>query len=446
MITNYNTDAERALIGGLLINNNALDKIIEIVDAKMFYDLQLSKIFQCVTSLIDEHNRADILMVNEKLGDDIAPLFFLADIHQNTPSAANIVMYAKLVKKHFQKREAIRINNEVNQELCEEVIEDVQAIILDGAAKLEKLTEDHNDAENTLNANELSLLSINTMMQRQEGVETGLKTGYLDFDNKTNGLNPGNLVIVAGRPSMGKTLVATNIMQHVALNNHVLMFSLEMSKQELADRQIASLSGVELDKIIKGKLTDLDYDNVTAAAHKSGKMNLTVDFRGGLTIEQVRAKARMVNRKNKLGLIVVDYLQLMNTAKSMESKTVEVGHISKGLKALAKELNVPVIALSQLSRSVEQRTDKRPIMSDLRDSGSIEQDADVIVMVYREEYYNDNSRNKGIVELIIRKNRQGETGSVFLAFQGNCARISNLSHEWTYQEPVEYKKTGTHGF
>ena len=442
----YSPDSEISIIGGLLMDNSAYDRIVDIVRPCMFSDLRNAEIYKAITAILDENKPVDVVTLSDSIDRDIATLGDLVGIVQNVPSAANIKRYAEILKSKWQGRESIRIANESQDLLLESDSDAVEKVLLDHAAQLESLTENNSDSDMTLDNNQSMRLALNQIMKVQDGEEPGLLTGYPDLDVRLTGLKGGEVIIIAGRPAMGKTVLATNIMNNITDSNltpnnqYALMFSMEMSDKQMSARQLASFTGVELNSIITGRLEDQDYNRIERAAKT--QRNILIDYRPGLTVEQIRAKARRVNRKNKLGLIVIDYLQLMSTNKSGETRNAELSHITRCLKNIAKELDIPIIVLSQLSRKVEDRVNKTPMMSDLRDSGAIEQDADVILLMYREEYYNPESINKGVVQVNASKVRQGEPGNVYLAFRGSCMRIENLAHGWSYQQPEETKKAG----
>ena len=439
----HSPDSEISIIGGLLMDNSAYDRIVDIVRHCMFSNLRNAEIYKAITAILDENKPVDVVTLSDSIDRDIATLSDLVTIVQNTPSAANIKSYAKILKSKWQAREAIRIANENQELLLESESDEIEKTLLDHAAQLESLTQESSDDRTECN-NEIMKYGISRISSRQDGNLSGLKTGLTELDNRIKGFNEGDLIIIAGRPSMGKTATALSIVNNIALdfvnqNKWVLFFSMEMEKGGISDRQLSSQSGVALSSILSGELDDVEYNKLSKAAHT--QRNILTDFRGNLSVGQVRAKARMENKKHPIGLIVIDYLQLMKTGKA-ESQNIAIGEVTKELKALAKEMQVPVVVLSQLNRGVEQRSNKRPIMSDLRDSGSIEQDADMIFMLYRDEYYNPETMNKGVIEIITSKNRNGETGTDYLAFLGECVRIDDLAHGWSYQQSEEPKKAG----
>lgn len=439
----HSPDSEISIIGGLLMDNSAYDRIVDIVRPCMFSNLRNAEIYKAITAILDENKPVDVVTLSDSIDRDIATLSDLVTIVQNTPSAANIKSYAKILKSKWQAREAIRIANENQELLLESESDEIEKTLLDHAAQLESLTQESSDDRTECN-NEIMKYGISRISSRQDGNLSGLKTGLTELDNRIKGFNAGDLIIIAGRPSMGKTATALSIVNNIALdfvnqNKWVLFFSMEMEKGGISDRQLSSQSGVALSSILSGELDDAEYNKLSKAANT--QRNILTDFRGNLSVGQVRAKARRENKKHPIGLIVIDYLQLMKTGKA-ESQNIAIGEVTKELKALAKEMQVPVVVLSQLNRGVEQRSNKRPIMSDLRDSGSIEQDADMIFMLYRDEYYNPETMNKGVIEIITSKNRNGETGTDYLAFRGECVRIDDLAHGWSYQQSEEPKKAG----
>lgn len=436
----YHIESEQSVLGGLLLDPNAFERIDFLAEAD-FYREDHRLIFRHIALMLAERKPVDVVTVAESLvsagiDENQVGLVYLGALAANTPSAANIKRYAEVVSEKRGLRELMeasaRIAELANGETpisTAQRIDEAQAIVFALAERRAQLGNEE--------AEEIGSILVGVVSDIQErfdrgGQITGLPTGFVDLDEKTCGLQGGDLVIVAGRPSMGKTAFAINVAEHVAVREGkpALVFSMEMSKKQLGERSLASLGSIPMNAIRSGQ--GIDFDNLSFAIGKLHKSPLSIDDTPAMTVMQMRSRARKVSRKHGLSLIVVDYIQLASgdaaTVKNGSREQV-VSSVSRGLKALAKEFNVPVIALSQLSRKVEDRADKRPMLSDLRESGAIEQDADIIMMMYRDEYYNSASQEKGIAEIIIGKQRMGETGTVKLLFQGEFSRFRNLSSE-----------------
>lgn len=433
----HSVEAEQSVLGGLLINSAAWDEVADILSEEDFYRNEHKLIYRHITRLISRNDPVDILTVAESINstgklDTIGGLQYLGSLESGTPSAANIKHYAKIVKDKATERKILSASFEIGE----------LAFSGDSAQqKLEKISDLLNGlADNSkspiLRLSEAAAKAIQTLDDRfsNGGDIHGLKTGFIDFDHKTGGLHPGDLIILAGRPSMGKTAFATNIAENVALDgNPAMMFSLEMSDEQLATRSISSTGMIKLNTLRSAKMEDDDWHRITASLGKINEMPLFIDSNPMLSATQMHARARRIKRQHGLSLIVIDYLQLMS--EGGDNRNNELSNITRKLKLMAKDLHVPVICLSQLSRKVEERADKRPMMSDLRDSGAIEQDADLIVMMYREEYYNKETMNKGMAEANIVKQRMGEVGPVFLTFQGEYSKFSNFAGQYHRPEP-----------
>lgn len=451
----YNLESEQSVIGGLLIDPNAFDKI-DFLKESDFYTAAHQTIYRHIALMLAERKPVDVITLAEFMqsagADSDVGLAYLGELAHNTPSASNIRRYAEVVVEKRMLRDLVSVSDSIATLAHEDGVQSA-ADRIDAAAGMVFALADasaNDESEPELIGSILSSV-VEGIQQRFDngGAISGLSTGFEELDAKTAGLQGGDLVIVAGRPSMGKTTLAVNIAEHVAVNldKSVLVFSMEMGKKQLAERSIASIGSIEMNRIRTGQLTDDDFTRMSMAIGKMYQSKMTIDDRPALSIAQMRSRARRVRRKNNgLDLIVVDYIQLatadMLTRKG-GSREQEVSSISRGLKSLGKEFNCPVIALSQLSRKCEERADKRPMMSDLRESGAIEQDADIILMMYRDEYYNRDSMDKGIAEAIIGKQRMGETGVVPLAFLGHYSRFANLSHETlsSYWERISTPKS-----
>lgn len=440
-----NLEAEQYLLGGLMISPKSWDDISDRVDERDFFRAEHKLIFRHIGKLIEAGADVDVVTVAESVErtgklDKIGGLPYLGSIAQNTPSAANIKTYADIVRRKWKEREFMAMVVELQSTAESE--QPIQEKIEIAVSLLTALADDKKDEPERLS--EAASRAIETLDRRfsNGGDIHGLKTHLIDFDRKTGGLHAGDLVIVAGRPSAGKTAFVTNIGENVAIigGGAVLMFSLEMSSEQLATRAIASAGSVSLNVMRSAKLMDDDWGRLTNAVGKISDAKFFIDQNTGITASQMHSRARRIKRKHGLDLIIVDYLQLM--ADGGDTRNNELASITRKFKLMAKDLGVPVICLSQLSRKVEDRADKRPMMSDLRDSGAIEQDADVIVMMYREEYYNKDTPNKGMAEANIVKQRMGETGTVRLSFQGEYSRFGNFAGTYFEQE----KKQSRRGF
>ena len=422
-------EAEQSVLGGLLLDNRAYERIASELKPNDFYRNEHQTIYRTIAEMLDRGEPVDAVTVSEaleRLGQSEAcgGLAYLGDLAANTPSAANVLSYSKAVADRKARRDLIAAGQRL-AELAREPGNDAVTRTDKASAIVLALGEQRGSKE-PVPVSELMGSVLEALEQRIEagGAISGLSTGFSDLDKETTGLHPGNLVIVAGRPAMGKTTLGVNIAENVAMAGGVaLVFSLEMSAADLVERSMARAGSVNTQTLRKGKLTEDDWSRVTVALGKlNGKSLVIDDDPGTATVAQMRRKAVRLKRKHgRLDLIVVDYLQLMRGDGN--NRNEEIGGITRGLKLLARELNIPIILLSQLNRGVEDRTDKRPMMSDLRESGAIEQDADVILMAYRDDYYNESSPFKGFAEIIIRKQRMGPTGAVPLVFQGQYSRF-----------------------
>lgn len=429
-------EAEQSLLGGLLIDNQKWDEITDAVNNKDFYRLDHKLIFEAISGLQDNNQAADILTVQEwlkKTGnlEKVGGFVYLSALADNTPSVANIVTYAKIVRERAILRSLISAANTIaesayhpEQRSPRKILDNAEKLVLEiaeyqgrnraGFAELPALVDDTVSKIEELSASKETL--------------TGVSTGFADLDNMTSGLQRGDLVIIAGRPSMGKTSLALNIAEYVAVKKElpVAVFSMEMPSQQLVMRLLSSLSHINLSKIRAGRLNDDDWRRLGSAQGMLTKVSMYIDSSSNLTPLELRSRARRLFRKKRdIGLIIVDYIQLMESTEKTENRATEISYITRALKMLAMELDVPVIALSQLNRSVEQRPNKRPVMSDLRESGAIEQDADVIFFIYRDEVYNKNTEQTGVAEVIIGKQRNGPVGTIKLTFAGACTRFEN---------------------
>ena len=436
----HSIEAEQSVLGGLLLDNVAWDRIADLVTAGDFYRNDHRIIYQAIGRLLEASRPADVVTVFEALQsagkiEEAGGLTYLNALAQNTPSAANIRRYAEIVRDRSVLRRLVTAGDEIATTALSPQGRETRVILDEAEAKIFQIAEE--GARGRQGFVEMDRLLTQVVERIQELFErtnpsdvTGVPTGFTDLDSKTAGLQPGDLIIVAGRPSMGKTSLALNFGEHVALDQGlpVAVFSMEMGASQLALRLLSSVGRIDQQRLRTGRLLDADWPKLTEAIKKMHEAQLFIDETPALTAIDLRARARRLARTcGKLGLIVVDYLQLMSASSVGENRATEISEISRSLKALAKELAVPVVALSQLNRTVEQRTDKRPVMSDLRESGAIEQDADVILFIYRDEVYNPDTTDKGIAEVIIGKQRNGPIGRINLRFGGEFTRFDNLA-------------------
>lgn len=438
----HSVEAEQSVIGGLLLENEALDKVADILSPNDFYRHDHKTIYLHISKLVEHNKPADIVTVAESLENnaelsEVGGLAYLATLAQSTPTAANIRRYAEIVHERAVMRQLVAVGSGIAESAYLPNGRDAQQLLDEAEAKIFQIAEGGRKTSEGFTDIKVLLPQvadrIDMLFSRDNPSDvTGIPTGFADLDSMTSGLQPGDLVIVAGRPSMGKTAFAINIAENVALDTGlpVAIFSMEMPSTQLAMRMIGSVGRLDQHRMRTGKLEDEDWEKLTTALGKLNEAPVFIDEGSGLSSFDVRARARRLHRQcGKLGLIVLDYLQLMTApaGRQQENRATEISEISRSLKALAKELNVPLIAISQLNRSVDQRPDKRPVMSDLRESGAIEQDADIIMFVYRDEYYHPDSQDKGTAEIIIAKQRNGPIGRVRLTFLGQHTRFENFA-------------------
>jgi replicative DNA helicase len=436
----HSVEAEQSVLGGLLLENDALDKVADILTADDFYRHDHRLIYEHVSRLIEHSKPADIVTVAESLESTaqlagVGGIAYLGALAQNTPSAANIRRYAEIVRERAVMRKLVEIGTGIADSAFSPQGKDAAQLLDEAEAKIFEIAE--GGKRSTQGFIDIKTLlpqvadRIDQLFQRDNPSDvTGIPTGFKDLDSMTSGLQPGDLVIVAGRPSMGKTAFSLNMAENVALDSGlpVAVFSMEMGATQLAMRMIGSVGRLDQHRMRTGRLEDEDWVRLTTALGKLNDAPMFIDESAGLNALEVRARARRLHRQcGKLGLIVIDYLQLMSSTRQGENRATEISEISRALKSLAKELDVPVVALSQLNRGLEQRPNKRPVMSDLRESGAIEQDADVILFIYRDEVYNPDSPDKGTSEIIIGKQRNGPIGTVRLTFLGEHTRFENFA-------------------
>ena len=442
----HSVEAEQSVLGGLLLENHAWERIADLITEQDFYRHDHRLIYRHITRLLDASKPADVVTVSESLESSkelttVGGLAYLGALAQNTPSAANIRRYAEIVRDRAILRGLVEVGTSIADSAYSPMGRSASELLDQAEGKIFEIAEAGSRGKQGFMELQPLLTQvverIDMLFQRDNPSDiTGIPTGFTDLDQKTSGLQPGDLVIVAGRPSMGKTAFSLNIAEHVALESGlpVAVFSMEMAGTQLVMRLMGSVGKLDQHKVRTGRLQDDDWQRLTYAVGKLNDAPLYIDESAALTALELRARARRLHRQcGKLGLIVIDYIQLMSATRQGENRATEISEISRSLKALAKELDVPVIALSQLNRSLEQRPNKRPVMSDLRESGAIEQDADLILFIYRDEVYNPETPEKGISEIIIGKQRNGPIGTVRLAFLGEYTRFENLAHG-SYQD------------
>ncbi|WP_018692116.1 replicative DNA helicase [Algicola sagamiensis] len=436
----HSMEAEQSVIGGLMLDNQAWDRVAETVVSQDFYHRAHRYVFDAMSVLTEKNNPIDLITVTEALElnghlEDAGGFAYLGEIAKNTPSAANIIAYAEIVRERAVVREMIGVANEIADAGYDPQGRTSHELLDLAESKVFKIAEQRTNSnegpQSITSILEKTVDKIEELYKRPHDGVTGVSSGFTDLDKLTNGMQPSDLIIVAARPSMGKTTFAMNLCENAALTNDkpVLIFSLEMPSEQIMMRMLASLGRIDQTKVRTGKLDDEDWARLSSTMGlllENGKM--MIDDSSGLTPTEVRSRARRVARDHGgISMIMVDYLQLMTVPGLTENRTLEIAEISRSLKALAKELNVPVIALSQLNRGLEQRADKRPVNSDLRESGSIEQDADLIMFIYRDEVYNSDTPDKGTAEIIIGKQRNGPLGKARLTFQGQFSRFDNYA-------------------
>lgn len=429
-----NIDAEMAVLGSMLLDREAISQAVEMLDPAHFYKEAHRRIFSAILKLFDENKGVDIVTLIEELKksgalDEAGGPAYITMLSSNVPTAANFVHYAKIVKEKTIRRNLIDAATRIISDSydlvqdTDKVVDKSEQLIFDVSSK--KVVSRFSQLRDVIKS---SIETIDNLYQRKENI-TGLATGFRDLDIKTAGLQKSDLIVVAGRPSMGKSALASCIVEHIGVveKQPVAFFSLEMAKEQLVQRMLCSHAKVDAHKVRTGFLSQADWPRLVSAAGKLSEAPIYIDDSPGITVLELRAKARRLKAQFDIKMIVLDYLQLMQGPAKADSRQQEISEISRSLKALARELNVPLIAISQLSRAVEQRQDHRPQLSDLRESGAIEQDADLVMLLLREEYYNPTEENKGVAELIVAKQRNGPVGSMNLAFLGEYMRFENLA-------------------
>lgn len=436
-----NVEAEQSVIGGLLLDNSAFDKVGDRLVPEDFYRLEHRLLFDAIARLSEEGKPADVVTVSEcltRIGklDTAGGLAYIGSLASNTPSAANITAYAGIVHQMALLRRLISLSNEITGAAYKPDGRSASQILDYAEERIMEVTDRTRRTSGPRHMNGILSEAVDRIdaLHRSQSPYTGVPTGYTNLDNMTSGLQPGDLIVVAGRPSMGKTSLVMGWAEYAALSQKVpvAVFSMEMSGVQLVNRLLSSLGRIDSGHIRSGKLAEEDWPRLTSAISLLEGAKLFIDDTPALTAMEVRSRARRLKMEHGLGLIVIDYIQLMESSSgNEENRATEVSNITRALKSLAKELNVPVVALSQLNRGVEQRGDKRPVMSDLRESGALEQDADVIMFIYRDEVYNKNpdNPNKGFADIIVAKQRNGPTAEVRLTFLGEYTRFENCTSD-----------------
>lgn len=429
----HSIEAEQSVIGAMIMDREAIVVASEIVTEEDFYSKQCGVLFEAMVELNDEGKPVDLVTLQDKLKEkdvppEVSSLEYIRDLITAVPTSANIKYYANIVAEKALLRRLIKLNEEIAN-TCYVGKESLEVILEDTEKRVFNLVQRRNTEEFV----PIRQVVMNAMDQiekasRNKGSVTGIATGFMDLDYRTAGMQPSDLVLIAARPSMGKTAFVLNIAQHVAfkLDQTVAIFSLEMSKEQLVNRLFSLESKVDAQKLRTGNLSDSDWEKLIETAGVIGKSNLIIDDTPGISIADMRSKCRKYKLEHDLKMIIIDYLQLMSGSGKGDSRQQEISDISRSLKSLARELGVPVLALSQLSRAVEQRPDHRPMLSDLRESGAIEQDADVVMFIYRDDYYNKDTEKKGIAEIIVAKQRNGPIGTIELVWLPEYTKFANM--------------------
>jgi replicative DNA helicase len=435
----HNIEAEQAILGGILINNDALNQVVDILSDEDFYREAHALIFNGMLTLYNRDDPVDLITLSQVLKEKgvlekIGGTAYLASLAEATSTSAGIVYHSEIVKDLAMRRDLINQCSNIS-EVCFQSTNDTEEILDLAERSVFQIAERRID-QNFYPIDEVVKKSFKRIETTSGRKITGISTGFTDFDERTSGLQPSDLIIIAGRPSMGKTALALNIAYNAALEEKVgvAIFSLEMSSLQLGIRLLGSDAMIDAWKLRKGSLQDDDYLRLTDSANRISELPIYIDDSSGLSALEMKAKARRLKKKHDISLLIIDYLQLMQSKRSVESRQLEISDISRSLKALAKDLDIPVIAVSQLNRKVEDRPNKRPLLADLRESGAIEQDADLIVFIYREEMYNRTDENRGKAELIIAKHRNGPTGNVNLTFREQFTKFQNYYKDESIEE------------
>lgn len=432
----HSIEAEQSVLGSMLLDKEAVAAAAESLRGEDFYNENHKEIFEAMLDIYDRGRPVDLVTVVECLRqrgslESVGGSIYISDLSMSVPSTANIRYYIRIVEEKAVLRRLIQASGDIIKESYD-ASEDIDIIIDHAEKKIFEISQKRDSQSiEPLKTILLETYSKIEEMTKNKGKIIGVPTGFTDFDKRTSGLNPSDFILVAARPSMGKSSFAVNMAQYAAINHNVpvAIFSLEMSKEQLVQRMLSSEANIELQKIRTGDLSEDDWIKLVHAAGPLSKAPIYIDDTPGVSVMEIRSKARRIKLEHGLGLIVIDYLQLMSGRGRAENRQQEISEISRSLKALARELNVPVVTLSQLSRAPEARADHRPMLSDLRESGAIEQDADVVIFLYRDEYYNPDSEKKNIAEAIIAKQRNGPTGTVELVWLGQFTRFANLMRQ-----------------
>ena len=440
----HSVQGEQSVLGGLMLNSEAWNEISDKIASEDFYRREHQLIFQAMRALSEADQPLDVVTIAEELErraelNDVGGMPYLGMLANETPTASNVPAYARIVREQSVMRQLIRVGNKIadsgyrpDGRPVDDLLDQAETEVFKIAEQKDKGRQGFQDIQALLTK---TVDKIDELFNSDDAL-TGVSSGFSDFDGRTSGLQKADLVIVAGRPSMGKTTFAMNMCENVAIGAGVpvAIFSMEMPAEALTMRMISSLGRINQQAVRSGKLEDDDWPRVTSAVNILSQAKIFIDDSAALTPNEIRARCRRLQKEHgQLGMVMVDYLQLMRAPEAGDNRVNEISAISRGLKALAKELNCPVVALSQLNRSLEQRPNKRPVMSDLRESGAIEQDADLIVFIYRDEVYNEDSPDKGKAEIIIAKQRNGPIGTVNLTFQGQFTRFDNFARD-VYEE------------
>lgn len=432
----HSIEAERSVIGSMLLDKDAITTASEIIDSSDFYQHQYEVLFDAMVELFNEGKPVDLITLQNKLQEkelppELSSIDFIRDLVTTVPTSANVKYYANIVKEKAVLRRLIKVTEGITNQ-CYLSKEKLEVILQDTEKQVFDIIQNRSSGD-FVSIKDIVIKSLESIESaaKNKGRVTGISTGFYDLDYKTAGFQPSDLILIAARPSMGKTAFVLNIAEYVALKSNVTtaIFSLEMSKDQLVKRIISMNSKVDSQAIRSGELQDEDWIKIAESARTIGNSNLIIDDTPGISISELRSKCRKFKLEQNLGMVIIDYLQLMTGSKKAESRQQEISEISRSLKALAREINAPVVALSQLSRAVEQRPDKRPMLSDLRESGAIEQDADVVMFIYRDDYYNHDSEDAGVSEIIIGKQRNGPTGTVKLAWLSQFTKFANLERK-----------------
>ena len=434
----HSLDAEQSVLGGLLLDNRAWESVSEVLEDNDFYSHKHRNIYRAIKSLVDQEQPVDVVTVSEELDelgtlDEVGGIAYLGELADMTPSTANSGAYGVIVKERSQQRRLIEAASEITLQAYEPEGKNSLDILSDAEQKIAQIAEGNRKEGGPVVVGPIlksTLDQLDELFNKPEGL-SGLTTGFTEIDNRTSGFQKADMVVVAGRPSMGKTTYAMNLVENalVATKRPCIVFSMEMPSESIVMRMLSSIGKIDQTRVRSGKLIEDDWPRLSSAVNILKDLPLYIDDTPALTPQDMRARCRKVYRENDndLALVMVDYMQLMKVSGPSEGRSQEISEISRSMKAIAKEFSCPIIALSQLNRSLEQRPNKRPVMSDLRESGAIEQDADIIAFIYRDEVYNEDTPDKGIAEIITGKHRNGPIGTDRLAFVGKYTRFENLA-------------------